>query len=1244
MTHEFINPNAIKAFFRGIAICILVLAGINTQAQVTVTGGYTAAQMAAKLAGPGVSVFGATLTCPADAYGQFVTTASTLGLDSGIVLTCGTAVTTASVVGVNITNTDTAGAFTNFANTDNSSSSTGGAGDADLTTLAGLPTYDACVLEFNFKPAGDTVKFKYVFGSEEYTLYTCTTFNDVFGFLISGGAYGTPTNIARVPGTTIPVCINSVNCGATGSGVISNCTALGSGSPFCAYYVANGTGTTITYDGLTTPLYAIARVSPCDTYHLKLGIADASDHALDSGVFLEAGSLTSNSAVSVTSFGVTGGAAECVRGCLPATFRFSTGVTHDTAIKVLFSISGTAVNGTDYSYIPDSAILAPYTSTTDVTIVPLPSASSGVKTVIVSILIPDPCHPGVYVIGATASIDIYDSFRVNIVTPDTEICNGQIVNAIATGDPVFGSLLTYAWTPTAAIGAGATSLTPTLTPTVTTTYTLTATLGGTAGCPPKTREITVAVYTPTFDSVTFNNPTVCGYTDGTITLHGLQTGYLDTLHYTVNGIPHAPVPIGVSSAHTAVITGLGAGVYSNVWVKVGLCPTLTRGPVTLVDPAPPVVSVDSHYVKTCVGQSTLLHSYVTPTGIAMNYTWTPPTDLSTATAANTIVTPTVAGDVTYTITVNPGTNPSCNSTDTIHVHTLAPFVLHNRDTIICISRFVQVNITGSNEYAYVWTPVTGVSNPNIKNPQITPPLSSEYIVKASYANCPDQLDSFHIEVDTPATPRNIVDTICIGMSDNFDFTVPGTAGTSAYTYSWTTAIMADLSNPSIANPVITPSTIGSNFYTLTVSPAARNCSVTDNVTIFVIDTTISVRPVDTGICLGKVVQVVGNGDPLFSYQWLPTAGIAVSNVLNALITPDTSALYVVTATFGRCPPIHATSNIRVEPNPVVYAGGNTLLCAYDTLHVHASVTPSWYTGYIYSWTPPADLDNTTTATVVYSGAASTDLYVTVSTPAGCKSNDSAHITVFPGNFATITPDHYSFCPHDTAVPTVNITAGVGASYHWSPAMYLDDSTSSAPVIRPVSTQNYTIVVTTINGCKDTLHYYATVFPAALISIPDSVVLYPGESYQIDPLTNCNSFKWFPPAGLNADNVSNPLATPDISTRYIVNGTTSDGCKSTDSIDIIVNPDGLLVLPNAFTPGTGANNEFKIIKRGIATLNYFRIFNRWGNLLFETNNIDKGWDGTYNGQPQPLAVYVYEVQAVTSSGAIFNKKGNVTIIR
>jgi hypothetical protein len=279
------KPN--KTSVVGMLIMLLsFLSFTQGHAQLVATSGQTAAALAAALAGPGIVVSNATLTCPSVANGTFSGGSSTtnLGINNGIVLTSGR-VNPGGTGVFGATNTD--GDF--------ASNSNAAGGDADLSLLAGVSTNDACVLQFDFVPNGDKVSFHYQFGSEEYPNFTCTQFNDVFGFFISGPGYSGPTNIALVPGTSIPVAINSVNGGsATGNGNIATCNGMGPGSPFPAYFINNvGHGAPV-YDGMTKVLTASANVTPCATYHLKLGVADGSDFILDSGVFLESGSLTIN--------------------------------------------------------------------------------------------------------------------------------------------------------------------------------------------------------------------------------------------------------------------------------------------------------------------------------------------------------------------------------------------------------------------------------------------------------------------------------------------------------------------------------------------------------------------------------------------------------------------------------------------------------------------------------------------------------------------------------------------------------------------------------------------------------------------------------------------------------------------------------------------------------------------------------------------------------------------------------------
>lgn len=148
------------------------------------------------------------------------------------------------------------------------------------------------VLEFDFVPSSDSIKFEYIFGSEEYPEYVCSSYNDVFGFFLSGqnpsgGTYNN-RNIALLPNTNIPIAINNVNGGESGWwGGEEDCDLSNS-----EYYVDNTDGDWVQYNGYTVQLTASARVVPHTTYHLMIAIADASDNMYDSGVFLKANSLT----------------------------------------------------------------------------------------------------------------------------------------------------------------------------------------------------------------------------------------------------------------------------------------------------------------------------------------------------------------------------------------------------------------------------------------------------------------------------------------------------------------------------------------------------------------------------------------------------------------------------------------------------------------------------------------------------------------------------------------------------------------------------------------------------------------------------------------------------------------------------------------------------------------------------------------------------------------------------------------
>lgn len=221
-------------------------------------------------------------------------------------------------------------------------------GDPDLNAISGVATFDACVLEFDFIPQSTVVSFRYVFASEEYHEYV-NQFNDAFGFFISGPGISGPysnnsKNIALIPLSTIPVTINTVNCGNP-----YNCQTS---CENCQFFVNNNQQFT-QYDAFTTVLTAWANVTPCETYHIKLAIGDGVDHVYDSGVFLEAGSFSSvgiDNQVTYTSDPDE----QLIEGCNNAIIQFTLSIQPDDDFWLPIYIGGTATNGVDYVHIPDS--------------------------------------------------------------------------------------------------------------------------------------------------------------------------------------------------------------------------------------------------------------------------------------------------------------------------------------------------------------------------------------------------------------------------------------------------------------------------------------------------------------------------------------------------------------------------------------------------------------------------------------------------------------------------------------------------------------------------------------------------------------------------------------------------------------------------------------------------------------------------------------------------------------------------
>ena len=743
----------------------------TTPAGITVIPTQTALTLAQQLVGTGVTITNATLTCPTAGNGLFHGT-SNLGIDSGIVLSSGAVKTNIStgVYGVD-------GPASYFASTNS-----GGAGDADLTTLAGKATHDACKLEFDVVPSGDTISFNYVFGSEEYTDFSCSNYNDVFAFYISGAGITGTKNIALIPGTTIPVAINSTTNTSVNTPVtLSKCTNMGAGSPFSQYYVSNIGGTSITYDGFTTVLTATSAVIPCSTYHLKLAIADANDAYYDSGVFLKAGSLNS---VGSHVAGQGGGGLSAystptvVRGCQPGQFTINRGYAASYALTINYIIAGTAVNGTDYTTIPSSVTIPAGSATATVAITPLTVPPTGSKTIIIRILPPSCVNPQTPV--DSTIITILDGLAVT-QSNDTTICPGTTATLTA-GASVLGTQ--YAWTPAATLTAPS-SATTNAVPTGTTTYTVTASLPG-SGCANVSKNVTVTVANPLAPVV--NSPVNYCVGDNAVPLTATGTNlrwYTDPV--TGTGSTTAPTP-NTATANTTTYY---------VSQRPATCES-DRTPLTvIVSPIPtaPVVTSPTTYCQNTTA------AVLTPNGTGYKWYTVPNNGTSSAT-----ITPstTTAGTTTYYVSQ---TTNSCEGPRSPVAVIVNPVVTTTVSATICTGNnysFGGTTYSAGGSYSHTFLTSHNCDSIVTLTLIVTPPLTATlndstcqgqsyafggttYTTGGTYSHtfttpggC-DSIVTLHLVIN-PTYNNNLNATICDGQSYTFAGNTYNNAGNYPFTF------------------------------------------------------------------------------------------------------------------------------------------------------------------------------------------------------------------------------------------------------------------------------------------------------------------------------------------------------------------------------------------------------------------------------------------------------------------------------
>jgi gliding motility-associated-like protein len=272
---------------------------------------------------------------------------------------------------------------------------------------------------------------------------------------------------------------------------------------------------------------------------------------------------------------------------------------------------------------------------------------------------------------------------------------------------------------------------------------------------------------------------------------------------------------------------------------------------------------------------------------------------------------------------------------------------------------------------------------------------------------------------------------------------------------------------------------------------------------------------------------------------------------------------------------------------------------------------------------------------------STTTYIVSAVLGPCQGSDTVVVTVLPAPVADAGNDG-RICLNDST----QLNGAGGINYQWTPATGLSNATTKNPFAKPRQTTSYNLLVTDANGCVSLAADVVTitVIPPPLVNITPDTYVSPGQTIQLHAQGGVN-YLWSPPTGLNNPAIPDPIATITQDITYTVVVTTPDGCKAKDSVMIKAYKGPDIYVPTGFTPNhDGKNDLLTPIAVGIKELEYFKVYNRWGQLIFSTNQLRQGWNGKLGIIDQDSGVYAWIVKGITDDGKVIFKKGTVILIR
>ena len=573
----------------------------------------------------------------------------------------------------------------------------------------------------------------------------------------------------------------------------------------------------------------------------------------------------------------------------------------------------------------------------------------------------------------------------------------------------------------------------------------------------------------------------------------------------------------------------------------------------------------------------------------------------------------------------------------------------NTGVQLCRDVATVTNENFNKDLSYSWLPKNGLSNPNIGNPVITLNSSQIYSVKITNpeTKCDTTISFSAIVKPFGADPGiESLSTVCynVGKQINPKFN-------NTLIYSWSPA--KGLSETTKGNPTVILKE--SMSYTVKIQNPASGCDTIITVRVEV-SPMLPVVELDTTLdfCPGIPKRVNLPESSLVTYLWSPSTGLDNVNVANPTFTLKNNQIYTVKITDPKtnCNLVWKVT-AQVSPEATISAGRDTSLCNYGpyTLTATSSIPLS------FQWSRLPDfsniLGNQASLKRDTLSRAENTFYLKASDAKGCFWRDTVVISAFPVE-ATM-PDNYVVCkPVDLTTVTIkdnDPNQGL-KNYSWFPVNSLTTKPNEGPnaIYKINATTLVNVNFENKYGCKKTLETQLELIDLKVNIATDKETLIKGNNeianISVTGCTDC-AYAWTPGTGLNATNTASVRATPQDTTIYKV-VVSKKGCKEEKTIRINVDNvncgEPNIFVPNAFTPNNDGNNDvLKVRGRWISKLQ-FVVYNRWGQEMFTTTDLNNGWNGVFKGNEVAPDVYNYFLQVTCLDNKIFTKRGNTSLIK